>query len=139
MKKIAVLTLLISLMIIGLAGCKTDQTEEAQPPADRGISKSDLSVCGDFPRSIGDGGPTTRYSVCLDIATGNCFYKKAYQQPIEGCDPEISDENPYGNDECFETVTDTYNADGKSDTAFIGKKANCQMTTQDYFESKAGN
>jgi hypothetical protein len=102
---------------------------------------SDLSACGSFPATSGDGGPTSRYFVCRSAKTGDCYYKKAYQAQVPGCDPEF-DKNPYGKEECFENKADFYGWDGKVSESGAGVREKsgdaCGITTQDYFESKTG-
>jgi len=120
MKKIISSIIITLFIFIGLTGCKSDKADKVD---NRGVSKSDLSVCGDFPQFSDNGDDAdSKYFVCRDINNGKCFYKQSYQS---------SDED----------LVDTYDFDGKLDKKGkspedIGKKANCQMTTQEYFESK---
>jgi len=101
---------------------------------------NDLSVCGDFPIASGDGeARMTRYYVCRDSGLGDCYYKKIYYGQIDGCDPEYTDENPFGNMECFSKMSDVYGFDGvltESKKENYQVKDNCQITEQNYFESK---
>ncbi|MFA5175493.1 MAG: hypothetical protein WC430_03725 [Patescibacteria group bacterium] len=100
---------------------------------------TNLTACGDFPRSSNDGGPTSRYFVCRNINTGNCYYKTSYFEQINGCDPKFSGDNPYGNEECFQSLVDVYNFSGtlleKGKDGYQAED-NCANTTQQYFEAK---
>jgi len=105
----------------------------------KGENKSDLAACGDFPRIEAGGGPTSYFDVCRNADTGDCYYKKIYFKQISGCDPQFSDENPYGREECFKHVSDIYNAKGsKTEREQEGYRQtdNCASTSQQYFDSK---
>ena len=95
---------------------------------------SDLSVCGDFPRSNG-GGPTSMYFVCRSLSDGECYYKKTYFEQIEGCDPEF-DIYDYGKEECFETKYLMYGMDGVTLEAVPAEEDFCDLTLQSYFKEK---
>ena len=52
-----------------------------QPPSSQ-VAGQIRATCGDFPRSSGDGGPTSRYSVCLNVQNQTCYLKKDYQKIV---------------------------------------------------------
>ena len=102
-------------------------------------AKTDLAACGTFPRTTGDGGPTSRYFVCRNTNTGDCYYKTSYFEQIEGCDPKFSDNNPYGNAECIKDLVDVYNFNGnllEKGRNIYRPEDGCANTEQKYFESK---
>ena len=119
--------LIVAIVALALAGCGTT-TPVAQ-------DYSDLTVCGDFPTSSGDGGPTSRYFVCRDANDGQCYYKKTYFEQIPGCDPEF-DKYDYGKEECFENKAALYTFDGTLSQSIANSDDSCAATTQTYFESK---
>ncbi|QQR84040.1 hypothetical protein IPJ72_02490 [Candidatus Peregrinibacteria bacterium] len=119
--------LVVAITMLALAGCG-----KATPVAQ---DYSDLTACGDFTTSSGDGGPTSRYFVCRDANNGQCYYKKTYFEQIPGCDPE-SDKNPYGKEECFENKTALYSFNSATSQSTTNSNDSCAATTQTYFESK---
>ena len=109
-----------------------------QPPSSQ-VTGQIRATCGDFPRSSGDGGPTSRYSVCLNVQNQTCYLKKDYQKQITGCNPRFNDENPYGDDNCFESLIDAYDTTGKRMVAGVKEYRtadSCEPTTQQYFDAK---
>ncbi len=128
--------------IIFLSGCSmaTPKTQDKSNPIDNKPTPvtqdyTDLSACGDFPTSTGDGGPTSRFHVCRDASSGQCYYKKTYQEQISDCDPEF-DKYDYGKDECFKSKTAFYSANDNSVQRTENGNDNCAITTQSYFDSK---
>jgi hypothetical protein len=114
------------------------ETSEVVEPVASAAAKqdpTDLSSCGEFPTSDGDGGPTTRYFVCKTSQTGNCYYKKTSQEQIPGTDPNFA-ENPYGDADSFTTVTKAYSFTGEPILQKLNEKDFCELTTQDFFETK---
>jgi hypothetical protein len=97
------------------------------------------SLCGDFPISNGDGGPTSRYFVCGDLETQNCYYKVSAYELKEGA--EVNTDLPYGKDEGYSSVTTFYGSDGKqlALTESQSLALSCEQTTQDHFESKVSD
>lgn len=120
--------LVVAVAMFALAGCGT-----AAPVAQ---TYSDLTACGSFPTSTGDGGPTSRYFVCRNSNDGQCYYKKTYSEQIQGCNPGF-DKNPYGKEECFESKTALFTSTGSpSQSSAANTNDNCAATTQTYFDSK---
>ena len=114
---------LATVIIFALAGCGTQ-------------NYSDLTACGTFPTSTGDGDVGSRYFVCRNANDGQCYYKEAYSEQIKGCDPEF-DKNPYGKEECFESKAALFTFEGSpSESDIANSNDNCDLTTQVYFESK---
>jgi hypothetical protein len=138
----AVIVAVVIIAIVAGAGIYIWQNSKSQ--SNQAVTpvvtdKTDLSVCGDFPRSSGDGGPTSRYFVCRNINTGDCYYKTSYFEQIKGCDPKFSDDNPYGNEECFQSLVDVYNFSGtllEKGKDIYRAEDNCANTAQQYFEAK---
>ncbi len=133
----------VIVAIIVVAGIYIWQTQSPQSQVtDTKVAvmdKTDLKACGDFPRTSGDGGPTSRYSVCRNINTGECYYKTSYVEQIKGCDSKFSDDNPYGNDECFKGLVDVYSFNGsifEKGKESYRPEDSCANTEQKYFESK---
>ncbi len=143
----------IGVIIAGVYVYQTTLTSEQRTvpdPVDRVVDKennipvmmedtTDITVCGDVPRVSGDGGPTSRYAVCRNKDTGDCYYKTSYMKQIDGCDPAFSDENPYGNDECFTSVEDVYQFSGallEKEKQQYRSEDTCVLTEQQYVESK---
>jgi hypothetical protein len=96
------------------------------------------SASENFSASQG-GGPTTQYAICRNADNGDCYYKKTFFEQIPGCDPEVSDENPYGKEECFKSVANIYGATGnltQEKVETYRQADNCGATTQQYFDSK---
>ncbi|MFA5948116.1 MAG: hypothetical protein WC806_04035 [Candidatus Gracilibacteria bacterium] len=123
--------LIIAIAMLFLTGCGTT--------AQVAENYSDLTACGDFPTSMGDGGPSARFFVCRNIDTGDCYYKTSYFEQINGCDPKFSDSNPYGNNECFKSLLNVYDFNGnvvENESENYRPKDNCTNTEQNYFESK---
>jgi len=139
----AVIVIVVIITIVAGAGFYIWQDQKSQsnqvvtPVVN--INKADLTACGDFTRSSGDGGPTSRYFVCRNINTGDCYYKTSYFEQIKGCDPKFSDDNPYGNEECFKNLVDVYDFNGnlieKGKDDYRAEDS-CANTEQQYFESK---
>lgn len=137
--------IVVAVIVAIVVGAGIYIWQNSKPQSDQMVTpvvtndKTDLTACGDFPRSSGDGGPTSRYFVCRNINTSACYYKTSYFEQIKGCDPKFSDDNPYGNEECFQSLVDIYNFSGSLlEKGKDGYRAedNCANTTQQYFESK---
>ncbi len=96
-------------------------------------------VCGDFPIGVDGGGPTSRYHVCMNTQDQTCYLRKTYQKQRAGCNPNFSDKNPYGDDSCFDVLTDTYTMQGrviKTEVADFRSEDSCEPTTEAFIEAK---
>ncbi len=142
-KVTAILLVVVIVAVILAAGVYIWQQSKSQPNQMANPvtteNKTDLAACGFFPQVSGDGGPTSRYFVCRNVNTGDCYYKTSYFQQIKGCDPKFSDDNPYGNEKCFQNLIDIYNFSGtlvEKGKSSYRTEDNCAVTEQKYFESK---
>ncbi len=115
--------------------CNRLKSKNNSETAPRVQNYSDLSACGNFPAASSDSGPTTRYSVCRNSESGECYYRKGYYEQISGCDPEF-EKNPYGKEECFMSKVALFSVEGKVLNNKENPKDTCAPTTQKYFESK---
>lgn len=132
---------LFFVCLLIFSGCVLQKGESIEKETNKQPEKItkefDISKCGDFPFSSGDGGPGSKYMVCINKKSGECFYRKAFDKLIEGCDPEF-DKYFYGKEECFESDNEDYDFTGKL-IKTENKDIECKATIQSYFESKVKN
>lgn len=145
MKKLAFALLLI---VLPMAGCSCDnEVDQAAvnsfaasaninlPPQPAKVVDSSTASCGDFPRSEDDGSVQSRYAVCKNASTGDCYIKTLYPRPNQGCDPEFGKFRT-GNPKCFTYLSDIHEMGGdkieQSQTAYRTEDK-CELTTPEFF------
>lgn len=125
--------LVIVVALVTLSGCTYSINNNTATE-----KYTDLTACGEFPKTTADGDSGARAAVCRDTNVGTCFYETYTPTQIEGCDPEFNDDtNPYGNEECFSAVTKQFSLDGQTITADVDEEnKECAPTTYTYVQSK---